>query len=77
MVSLIWDILEAVRTALEGWSSLNVIIDVVAFFNNDISITFLGTSWDLFESPLDIVLSPTIWIFFITLGFIKTFIPAA
>ena len=77
MANLIWELLEAVKTALEAWSSLNIVADIVAFLNNDISINIYGFQLDLLESPLDVILSPATWLLFISLGLVKTFIPAA
>jgi hypothetical protein len=77
VVNLIWDIIEAVKSALEAWSSLSIVADIVAFLNNDISINIYGFQFDLLESPLDIILSPATWLLFVSLGLVKTFIPAA
>lgn len=77
MVNLIWDIVEAVKTTLEAWSSLSIVADVVSFLNNGFNITILGKTWEIIESPMDIILSPATWLFFITLGLLKTFLPTA
>jgi hypothetical protein len=77
VVNLIWDITQGVKTALEGWADLNFLLDLIAFFNTDISINLFGFQLDLLNSPLDILLSPTTWLLFVSLGLVKAFVPAA